>query len=234
MLYQERLDSPPTNELSGMIYQQPDWGVANLARVTGWQGAGVDVDWSLLAAMMGVQLPDDYQRYCSVFPPGDFQSWLAVIVPIPGLPYQKFIDDLVVLADHWTSMAGGRAQTYAGQNKPAHASWPAMFPTPGGLIPWGFIEQDWILCWEPSARPPKTWPSILCTLMYDRLTYRFNGTMTQCIGSLISDPNIFPLLSYVAEESSRPRFYPYPREGYPKPNSSSLGPAVPLVRDAER
>jgi hypothetical protein len=169
--------------------------VERLARLVGWGGVGDDtVDWSAVSAAYGRPLPNDYHAFVRRFPSGVFQTFISVSHP-GGQDPNSIPDDIEEILD---------MLRYARAQRPDFAF--SVHPDPGGLIPWGYIGVDFVLCWLPDTPDPNMWHTIITTPSLSE-SHRCNAGMVDCLTILITGSGDFPSLRYVSERD--PIFAPF-------------------------
>jgi hypothetical protein len=72
-----------------------------------------------------------------------------------------------------------------------------VYPEPDGILPWGRVEDDWILAWK-TAGEPSTWESVGVSFEFREL-HPLPGSMSQALYRLIIGETGAEMLDYLSE-----------------------------------
>lgn len=152
--------------------------VARVVEHVGWpvDHTVAGVDWPAIQAHLRLRLPTDYVLLTSRLPVGVFNRNLRLVQPFPYRPPEMFAADL---AGSMESIRLGIASGFSQIGRPA------LFPEPGGLIPWAFFHFAWTFAWDSAGPDPARWPCVVCSNDVDFI-YRLDGSMTECLFDLIT------------------------------------------------
>lgn len=157
----------------------------------------LDVDWEYFEAVLRVNLPGDYKEYAETFPPGAFKREMVGIWH-PLTPFEDFAQDRVdecrILSERRSSM------TPIPELK--------VFPDPGGILPWGYINMDWIFGWLTEGDPDQ-WTSVLMRPDFADVHYIHSGMVSTLIKLIENDTGISSLSYLPKSEDFIPR-HPFP------------------------
>ncbi|HEY3505182.1 MAG TPA: hypothetical protein VGN37_20650 [Actinocatenispora sp.] len=149
------------------------------------------IDWPGVEDGLGVLLPSDYKTYIEAFPPGAFQEEL-ITISHPGLFWtaEKFVDDVNLFCRRIEEL-----KDYVAVNLSYR-----MHPARDGLLPWGFVGVDFVLCWQKNTGSPDTWSSVIASPNFaeDEIWHIPKGMLATLI-DLISGNTGFDDLEYLSE-----------------------------------
>lgn len=138
-------------------------------------------DWAAVEASVGLALPGDYKRLADIFPAGWFQGFVGLVRP--GDVDGSKTDFLGYYAHRLDDMRRWR------EDEPARFPF-AIFPEPGGLLPWGTSRSGDLFFWLTESDDPDTWPVVaadgqfgswatyersVCDFLDDVVSGRFDG-----------------------------------------------------------
>ena len=108
-----------------------------------------DIDWNAVENQLSFRLPSDYKALFSKYGPGMFSEYV-------------YLGDI---ASNVPRYLGGVERTYSiieqGRLKgPAYWIDLPLYPTPGGIFPWGHDDNGGELAWLPDTDDPDRWPVI--------------------------------------------------------------------------
>jgi hypothetical protein len=174
--------------------------VETLRALVGWSGSGGGpVNWTGVEQAIGLSLPTDYRAFVEIFPIGQFQTFLTVLQPNPPDPPERFAQRVTQLTEQVRSQA-----IYL-------ESFPHDFyPVPGGLLPWGWVGRDWLLCWRTVGEDPDRWPTVIATTHLD-IHHVFAGTMTAAVLDIVAGGPDLADLHYISQACSPPCFHQFVR-----------------------
>ncbi|MEV6602476.1 hypothetical protein AB0M36_37345 [Actinoplanes sp. NPDC051346] len=170
-----------------------DNGVRRLQELLGVRYANRAVDWRAVEDALGLALPAGFRELVEAFPPGEFQTFFKALHPAKqdgGAGFRKEITSYARIVADWAE----------DQPEPM-----AVYPEPGGLVPWATIGFDYTLCWRPGNGRPDTWPTVLCDSGTDPWPVYEMSTVEFLI-ALLTEPPVISELSYVTEAVQPPEF----------------------------
>lgn len=101
------------------------------------------MDWKVVEADLGTALPADYKALADHYPGVLVDSFLAVFHPVP----REGNFSLREFADQTLGYLRLRRE-----DLPHHVPY-ALFPEPGGLLPWGVTDNNNFLFWLTAGQP---------------------------------------------------------------------------------
>ncbi|MFI5936742.1 hypothetical protein [Actinoplanes sp. NPDC051494] len=166
--------------------------VSQLRELFGWRSPARPIDW----AALGRPLPTAFRELAENFPPGEFQTFFKLLHPAHFAGPREFHDEV----------AGYRAIV---------EDW-APGDLAAGLLPWGTIGFDAVLCWHTDDDDPDSWPIVIVTS--DPSEWEtFALSTTDFVAALVTDPPVITEWAHIAEAVQPPAFAPYgvePPESY--------------------
>jgi hypothetical protein len=157
--------------------------------------AEAEGDWAAIERALGTALPGDYKAFIRVYGSGCLDQFVWVLNPFST---NKFLN--LIERGRETLAALGQLQA----SHPAAGVADPLFPTPGGLLPWGLTDNGDVLWWSTVPGPPERWP-VVVTAPRDEQVARYAVTMTTFLASILGGevqcdlfPDDFP--------SARPSF----------------------------
>ncbi|MDP9796434.1 hypothetical protein J2S43_004946 [Catenuloplanes nepalensis] len=200
-----------------------------LRQAVGWEGAESAVDWRILETEIGIPFPREYRALVDAFPPGEFQTFLKVLHPAAfagAAEFRREIAGYAAIVADWAREQPGTHRVY---------------PTGDGLIPWAIVGFDYVLCWQPGAGHPDTWPTIICSSGREPWPV-VNLPTAAAVAAVVTVPPVIEVLAYIAEEVQPPEFTPLdgfepaPEEGVSKPDGhywiEQLQPYTPRILES--
>ncbi|GAA4215488.1 hypothetical protein [Actinocatenispora rupis] len=147
------------------------------------------IDWDVIEHGLDLRLPSDYKAYLAAFPPGAFQDELITVThPAASPSAEAFVTEMNEFC---------REIEETKDSLEVNGTY-RMRPTQGGLLPWGFVGEDLVLCWE-TASPPEQWNSVIATPYFDDVWSYPKGMLATLI-DLISGSTGIDSLSFIAGE----------------------------------
>jgi hypothetical protein len=143
--------------------------------------------WQSVAASLGVELPEDYKEFITIYGTGAVDGFLWVLTPFTQNQNLNLLEQAKVRLDvqRKFSEASGMAAPYE------------LNPNPNGLLPWGVTDNGDVLYWLCSGAP-STWAIVVCDSRASRwLDFRqtfgefLNGVVTKKL-NLDIFPDDFP------------------------------------------
>jgi hypothetical protein len=162
--------------------------VTRIEELVGWDGPGAAPDWAAHIEATGIRFPADFRRLAEAFPPGEFQTFFKILHP-------DLYDDPAEFRAAFRGH-GGLLQCRA-------------YPKPGGVIPWGTVQFDYLLCWLPEGDDPDRWPVAVFEPGGRRPVARYPMTAAELVHALLIVPSPIEKLAYVAEAEQPPTFDRY-------------------------
>jgi hypothetical protein len=95
-------------------------------------------------------------------------------------------------------------------------------PRRPGLLPWGYIGLDWVLCWHTTGPDPDAWTTVITIAALDEGTV-FEAGMSACLLDIVSGAARIPALRYVAEACAPPCFTPLTADVQPERRARRVG-----------
>lgn len=145
--------------------------VDELARFVNWSGVGTNPNWAEIESRGSIKFPRDYKEYAARFPIGSFRTFMTICPPVGadiGNSTENVIDDLNFVRDDIGAYS-------------MRARFPfSLYPDPGGLFPWGLIEQDFVICWDTRGANPDNWPVVMLDNMFTAY-WEHSGPMTKFV-----------------------------------------------------
>jgi hypothetical protein len=138
----------------------------------------VKVDWADVELRLKTGLPDDYKKFVQTYGSGRIDDMLFVLNPVT-------VNKALSLFD--AGMARIRALHVMRESDAKRGRiWSyAIFPEPGGLLPWACTDNGDVCLWKTSAADPNKWTVVVYGRAFD--TWEpFDGTMTQFLDALLS------------------------------------------------
>jgi len=167
--------------------------VTELVRLMGFddQSNRYDVDWSQMGRDLGVKFPADYRELLAIVPGVNIQNWLHLWHPL-----QRPLGSWRQRVTGWP-----RALEMFRELRPEFP-----FSTnrePGGLLPWGDVNDDYVLCWHMNG-PVDQWPVVVVDYSLTEWEL-FQGSMSEFLVDLLSGATTVNALQYLNKEmAARP------------------------------
>jgi hypothetical protein len=124
--------------------------IDDLVRLVPPPEAPVDAigDWALVEADLGLELPSDFRTLIQRYGRGQFQSFITPLMP--------FGQDATLVVE---------ARRLQKDDQPFREDYPqscpyAVYPEPGGLLPWAGTDNGDRICWFTEGRPD-TWTTVI-------------------------------------------------------------------------
>ncbi len=112
-------------------------------------------DWAAIEGDLGVRLPADYKLLAESFPGGSFRGWVRV-----RLPERTGDDRPRLLSD----FAAAELEALREFRETGECVFPfPLFPEPGGVLPWGWLDSPGVAYWLTGPGDPDEWPVIVAT-----------------------------------------------------------------------
>jgi hypothetical protein len=174
--------------------------VDDLATMLRWSGHGArPVDWESIEGPLGCRLPDDYRALVERFPWGQYFTFLRVIHP--GAFASD--DEVVVSMRNLIEDIAEYPEIYREHPQPGDKPFPYAFhTTAGGLLPWGYVGNDFVLCWDTTGPDADTWPTVVCVRALTDWEV-FAGTACELITALATGRGEPKLLTYITSAPKR-------------------------------
>jgi hypothetical protein len=169
--------------------------VEALQSLLNWHAPAAPYDWESLNAAVGVAYPDEFRMVVEAFPPGRIQSGFEILHP------GRFANPV----EYRREIAG-----YAGivRDRAADLAKPmAVYPQPGGLLPWATVGLGPIVCWLTEGKDPQKWPVVVCPSAVERWN-RYELSTAEFLQAVVTVPPSIVELAYVAEAVQPPVFKP--------------------------
>jgi hypothetical protein len=112
------------------------------------QPFGFEGPWGPIEAELGTPLPQDYKDFVRIYGHGYFMQFLGVTVPRSSNGNTRLEKQVPLVS-----------KIFAEFDPPDDRPYP-MWPTPGGLIPFGATDNGDYLFWL-SRGPPEDWPVVV-------------------------------------------------------------------------
>jgi len=146
----------------------------------------VNVEWEAVEATVQTALPNDYKEFIQRYGTGKIDDFLWVLSPATNNSHLKLAQRkdaiLRALREHRESLAGlGRKLPFA------------IFPEPGGLLPWGFTDNGDVCYWRTGS-DPNTW-RVVVNDGRGSMWEEFAGTMTEFLTALLSRRHVSEILT---------------------------------------
>ncbi|MFF0148707.1 SUKH superfamily protein [Amycolatopsis sulphurea] len=127
--------------------------IDELAEAAGWTGSiNQGRDWDTVERALGLTLPEDYKAMMSRFPSGFFRNAVWITNPI---------DARVDLGTFLREDVHEVVESFSGENGDFMEDTNyALFPAPGGLLPWGNDLQGGKFFWLTKGIDPNEWPVV--------------------------------------------------------------------------
>lgn len=107
-------------------------------------------DWNAVEAAIGTRLPADYKSFIGLYGAGCISRFLIIQSPFIWVAHGRNVGQEWA---NWASMYHDFAK-YGGQEIPY-----AIFPQPGGLLPFGSVADSHFLNWR-MVGDPERWPFV--------------------------------------------------------------------------
>jgi hypothetical protein len=134
------------------------------------------------------------------FGPGDFDEYLTVFVPGIAAPWAELRHRIREEMDGYRFILSRSSADY--YEPPPYE----MYPTPGGLVPWGETHNGDTLAWLTRGEPDE-WPVFVVPVEGSEQPFLFEGCMAEFIYRFLFDDLEVECLSLADEEPVR-RFNP--------------------------
>ncbi|MEU4624221.1 hypothetical protein AB0G04_30125 [Actinoplanes sp. NPDC023801] len=159
--------------------------VLRIRDLVGWDGPEAAPDWPAHIEATGIRFPADFRRLAETFPPGEFQGFFKILHP-----------DMYEDAAEYRAAFRGHAGLLRCR----------AYPKPGGVIPWGTVQFDYLLCWIPEGDDPDRWPVAVFRPHGHEPEARYEMTAAELVHALLIVPCPIERLAYVAEAEQPPDF----------------------------
>jgi hypothetical protein len=124
------------------IIQPPETPVEN----------GETEEWGRVEKAIGTRLPNDYKNYINVFGTGCLANFLWVFNPFTRNTNLNLLNQVTVQLNAITTL-----EEEFGEKSPYQ-----VYPTPGGLLPWGITDNGDVLFWLTNDEPDY-WNVVICS-----------------------------------------------------------------------
>src|SRR4051794_14135346 len=105
--------------------------------------ASQSVDWVAVEHTFGSVLPDDYKYYAERYPALLFDSLITILHPCSSDSFANLPEHGRRIIDQWSML-----------ERQSEGEFPyAIFPAPGGLLPWGYDDNNGHYFWRTSGSP---------------------------------------------------------------------------------
>ena len=101
--------------------------------------------WEPIEAQLGTRLPDDYKDFVRVYGHGDLMGFIGIHVPASWSPYMRLVQEARATAEAFRDA----------EDLPF-----PMWPSPGGLLPFGKTDLGDTLFWLTRG-PPADWKVVV-------------------------------------------------------------------------
>ena len=162
--------------------------VTELVRLMGFddQSNRYDVDWSQMGRDLGVKFPADYRELLAIVPALDIQSWVRVWHPFeePRGSWRQRVTGWPTTLEMFREL---RPELPFSADR-----------EPGGLLPWGDVNDDYVLCWHMNG-PVDQWPVVVVDYSLTEWEL-FQGSMSEFLLDLLSGNISSQILRFLNEE----------------------------------
>lgn len=135
----------------------------------------MEIDWVAVEAELGTALPQDYREFCEIYGPGTVDDFLTILHPSAA----HIAARLGTMADR--QLGGLKELRDQGLTELVPY---AIFPEPGGVLPWG-VTANGDACYWVTAGAPDAWKVVIADSR-GSLWEPLGGGMAECLLGLIS------------------------------------------------
>jgi hypothetical protein len=132
-------------------------------------------DWASVEEVIGSALPSDYQMFVETYGAGSINDFLWIFTPGSS---NEYLDLFQAIRSDGNMLRGIKAKLP--EEFPI-----AVFPEPGGVLPFGATDNGDLLLWDTSHGNPDMW-SVVIVNPRDNRYCAFPGSMIQFLEALIS------------------------------------------------
>ena len=156
------------------------------------------VNWDAVEASIRNRLPDDYKDFIEKYGTGRIDRFVRVLSPVAEnvnvnlLTYGTNL--LRAFREHKVAMAM-RSRSFPF----------ALFPEPGGLLPWGYSDNGDVFFWRTGDANPNNWRVVVSDGRAS-LWEQFEGTMSAFLCALLSRQYESKIVSDEEFPSNAPKF----------------------------
>jgi SMI1-KNR4 cell-wall len=144
-----------------------------LPRPTQPQEVGTLHDWTNIEAELKTTLPNDYKGFIGVFGSGTINDFLVVLNPFSPNKYINLLQRGRMELDAYAASKKSFPEHYAHD----------IYPTSGGLLPFGATDNGEILYWNTTGNP-NHW-SVVAYESRGPKHFTFGGNMTEFLTRLL-------------------------------------------------
>ena len=176
-----------------------------LARFLDWPSPVFgEVAWADVETELGYRLPADFKALMSRFPSGTFADKFNVVSPVQNRKsLDRFREESAMLLNDLFEQRAFAAQ----EDDPDEDVPYAIYPEPGGLIPWGSGDEHAYYWLATDLAEPDGW-TVVYSLRRDTGWGAYPGTMSKFLLDATSGRYVDRMLYYQPSPEKR-RFYPY-------------------------
>ncbi|ALC89081.1 hypothetical protein AM500_04190 [Bacillus sp. FJAT-18017] len=136
--------------------------------------AGTDSEWKHVETRLGTRLPDDYKSFIEMYGTGSIDNFLWVLNPFEKNENLSLFE---------TGKALIEAYLVSQSNFPEDYPY-TVFPSEGGLLPWGLTDNGDELYWLTTG-DPNDWPVVVYeTRSADN--YKYSLSVTEFLGKCLT------------------------------------------------
>ncbi|GAA3098330.1 hypothetical protein [Streptosporangium carneum] len=142
------------------------------------------VDWPAIELHTGLVFPSDYKSWASRYSTLEFDEFLLVSKPGGNSNPQEFIQgwsDVLGNMRQWATRFG-EIELVDDNDVPTAASPFPVYPSVGGLFPWGSTTNGDYCCWLTDPDPDR-WTIVITTL---HQWWHYPGTFTDFLVGLLT------------------------------------------------
>lgn len=151
------------------------------------------IAWPEIETKLGLSLPEDYKELLQGLPPGRYNDqFIDVRHPIFAGSPDRFVSGLKEFSGALKECRD--LEKKFGEHAATHLP---VYPEPDGILPWGRVEDDWILAWK-TAGEPSTWESVAVSFEFREL-HPLPGSMSQALYRLVIGETGAEDLDYLSE-----------------------------------
>ena len=140
---------------------------------------GSNTAWPQIEAALRAPLPSDYKEYIARYGRGSIDEFLWVLSPSDDNENLSMVVQSEVRRE-----AQREFRSAAGQQLPF-----AIYPEPGGLLPWGFTDNGDVCYWRTGNVDPDRWPVVIVDSRSARWE-EFAGSMTGFIVAVLTGRHV--------------------------------------------
>ncbi len=150
------------------------------------------VDWDHVEKAIGTALPDDYKAFAESYPALYFDSFLILLHPCSDSVHGNFLERGSGMLGQWQIIGAmeGVGLPYS------------IFPSPGGLLPWGYDDDNGQYFWKTTGSPSEWLIVITESLEWWEYEGGFGAFWSDLAAGRISSPVLpqgFPSEGYQVE-----------------------------------